>query len=99
MRLAVPEHLSRPSEMIIQILSVSSDKPMRLLCGPAIGTCILIMISVIILNRMQKDTLLWRTYQVSQLPLPLSSTAICELTHYNNDRAVQILQHECVVIH
>ena len=30
MRLAVPEHLSRPSEVILQILSVSSDKPMRL---------------------------------------------------------------------
>ena len=29
-RLAVPEHLSRPSEVILQILSVSSEKPMRL---------------------------------------------------------------------
>ena len=29
-RLAVPEHLSRPSEVTLQILSVSSDKPMRL---------------------------------------------------------------------
>ena len=29
-RLAVPEHLSRPSEMTLQTLSVSSEKPMRL---------------------------------------------------------------------